>query len=32
MMRVHRRMLPVLDKPLKALASFHLNLVSSGSL
>ena len=26
MMRVHRRMPPVLDKPLKALASFHLNL------
>jgi hypothetical protein len=26
MMRVHRRMLPVTDKPLKAHASFHLNL------
>jgi hypothetical protein len=26
MMRVHRRMLPVADKPLKAHASFHLNL------
>jgi hypothetical protein len=26
MVRVHRRMLPVTDKPLKAHASFHLNL------